>query len=75
MIHEYNFKCEIQYSNSIGLVLAHYHLEMLVDESCPLMKNRFSEISPRSSTGLVPVSYTHLDVYKRQSILHSGQML
>ena len=39
------------------------------DAAAVLVDRRLLDIGPEHALGLAPVSYTHLDVYKRQAIL------
>ena len=59
----------------VGKVAAHYDQIQGIDVVLSVIKNpsasgkHVAEVSCKMATGVVPVSYTHLDVYKRQMFI------
>ena len=58
---------------STGSVLALVYVTVFVTALCFVFMNMGIKHTTASSSSLIPVSYTHLDVYKRQALGRYGQ--
>ena len=65
------YQCEIQFREPVNLIKKSYPIAFSLKEAVRTEINRLTAeniIEPSYSPYTSPVSYTHLDVYKRQNI-------